>query len=57
MSKEENTVYRVATDGFYGELFRLAEDKYPGKALICFSGSDSGRENNRSGSAYFLENG
>ena len=29
-------------DGFYGELFLPEEDKYPGKALICFSGSDGG---------------
>lgn len=36
--------FRVKTDGFYGELFRPNEDKYPGKALICFSGSDGGIE-------------
>lgn len=44
MAKAENNTYRVKTDGFYGELFRPAEDKYPGKALICFSGSDGGIE-------------
>lgn len=44
MSKTENTTYSVKTDGFYGELFRPAEDKYPEKALICFSGSDGGIE-------------
>ncbi len=38
----ENRTYRVKTDGFYGELFLPSEDKYPGKALICFSGSDGG---------------
>ncbi|MBU5480722.1 acyl-CoA thioester hydrolase/BAAT C-terminal domain-containing protein [Blautia sp. MSJ-19] len=47
MSKTENNTYRVKTDGFYGELFRPAEDKYPGKALICFSGSDGGIEMTR----------
>lgn len=36
--------YRVQTDGFHGELFLPAQDKYPGKALICFSGSDGGME-------------
>lgn len=44
MSKAENNTYRVGTDGFYGELFLPKEDKYPGKALICFSGSDGGIE-------------
>ena len=42
MANAENQTYRVETDGFFGELFRPAEDKYPGKALICFSGSDGG---------------
>ena len=27
-------VYRVKSDGFYGELFRPVEDKYPGRALM-----------------------
>ena len=44
MSKAETITYRVKTDGFYGELFPPVEDKYPGKALICFSGSDGGIE-------------
>ena len=44
MAKAENTTYRVQTDGFFGELFRPEENKYPGKALICFSGSDGGIE-------------
>lgn len=35
-----NNTYNVKTDGFFGELLCPAEDKYPGKALICFSGSD-----------------
>lgn len=36
--------FRVKPDGFYGELFIPEEEKYPGKALICFSGSDGGIE-------------
>lgn len=41
MSKQpENPIYRVKQDGFHGELFRPHEDRYPGKVLICFSGSD-----------------
>lgn len=47
MSKSENTTYRVKTDGFFGELFVTSEDHYPGKALICFSGSDGGIELSR----------
>lgn len=42
MTKAENTTYRVRTDGFFGELFLPAADRYPGRALICFSGSDGG---------------
>ena len=42
MTQTANTSYRVETDGFFGELFLPHEDKYPGKALICFSGSDGG---------------
>ena len=38
--KAKNEVYRLKTDGFHGELFRPEQDSYPGKALICFSGSD-----------------
>jgi len=44
MSKAANHTYRVEKDGFYGELFIPEKDKYPGKALICFSGSDGGIE-------------
>lgn len=36
----KNTTFRVKTDGFHGELFRPAQDNYPEKALVCFSGSD-----------------
>lgn len=37
---KESLFYRVKADGFHGELFRPEQDNYPGKALICFSGSD-----------------
>lgn len=40
----ENQKFRVDTDGFFGELFVPEEDKFPGKLLICFSGSDGGIE-------------
>lgn len=36
----ENENYCMKTDGFHGELFRPKQDGYPGKVLICFSGSD-----------------
>lgn len=36
----DHGTYRLKTDGFHGELFRPARNSYPGKALICFSGSD-----------------
>lgn len=44
MSKTENNIFRVKTDGFYGKLFVPEKDQYPGKVLICFSGSDGGIE-------------
>lgn len=44
MSITENNTYSVKKDVFCGELFRPSEDKYSGKALICFSGSDGGIE-------------
>ena len=42
MADTANAAYRVETDGFFGELFLPAEDRFPGKALIAFSGSDGG---------------
>lgn len=36
----QNECFRMKTDGFHGELLRPAQDSYPGKVLICFSGSD-----------------
>lgn len=44
MADTVNKTYRVEDDGFFGELFQPDEDKYPGKVLICFSGSDGGIE-------------
>ena len=40
LKQAKNEVYRLKTDGFHGELFCPMRDNYPGKALICFSGSD-----------------
>ena len=40
MTAAENMAFHLQPDGFCGKLFRPAQDKYPGKALICFSGSD-----------------
>ena len=57
MAKGENMTFRVKTDGFYGELFRPDEDKYPGKALICFSGSDGGIEMTKLLAAVFQSQG
>lgn len=57
MAKGENTIYRVKTDGFYGELFQPEKDKYPGKALICFSGSDGGIEMTKLLAAVFQSQG
>ena len=57
MSKTEKCIYRVKTDGFYGELFLPAEDKYPGKALICFSGSDGNFELTRMLAGVFQSRG
>lgn len=36
MADTANAAYRVETDGFFGELFLPAEDRFPGKALIAF---------------------
>ena len=57
MANTENSTYRVQTDGFYGELFRPAADKFPGKALICFSGSDGGIELARQLAGVFQNSG
>ena len=57
MPEAGNRTYRVKTDGFHGELFLPAEDKYPGKALICFSGSDGGMELARGLAGVFQSHG
>lgn len=36
----KSTTFRVKTDGFHGDLLYPTQDRYPGKVLICFSGSD-----------------
>ncbi len=57
MPEAGNSIYRVKTDGFYGELFCPEEDKYPGKALVCFSGSDGGIELSRRLAGVFKSHG
>lgn len=42
---------------FFGELFLPEEDKYPEKALICFSGSDGGIELARTLAGVFQAHG
>ena len=32
--------FTVKADGFFGEMYKPARDEFPGKVLICFSGSD-----------------
>lgn len=53
----QNECYRMKTDGFHGELFRPAQDNYPGKVLICFSGSDGRYELSRMLAAVFQGQG
>lgn len=53
----QNECYRMKTDGFHGELFRPTQDRYPGKVLICFSGSDGRYELSRMLAAVFQEQG
>lgn len=36
----QSTLFQVKRDGFHGELFCPIQDKYPGKVLVCFTGSD-----------------
>lgn len=57
LNGEGSYTYRVDTDGFFGELYIPAEDKFPGKALICFSGSDGGIELARSLADVFQSHG
>lgn len=53
----QNECYCMKTDGFHGELFRPAQDNYPGKVLICFSGSDGRYELSRMLAAVFQAQG
>lgn len=57
MPKIKNNTYRLETDGFHGELFLPAEDRYPGKVLICFSGSDGKFELSRMLAEVFQSHG
>ncbi len=57
MCRAGDRTFRVETDGFYGALLRPAEDRYPGKALICFSGSDGGIELSRMLAEVFRSHG
>lgn len=57
MTRQKNTTYHVKTDGFYGELFVPAKNQYPGKALICFSGSDGKFELSRMLAQIFQSHG
>ena len=41
MSKAENNVYRVKTDGFHGELFLPVEDKYPGQFKFSIAAAET----------------
>lgn len=57
MSSTKSITYRVKTDGFHGELFFPPQDKYPGRALICFSGSDGKFELSRMLAKVFQSHG
>ena len=53
----ENSLFRMKTDGFHAELFHPIQDAYPGKVLICFTGSDGRFELSRKLAAVFQSNG
>ena len=52
-----NETFRMKADGFHAELFRPEQDKYPGKVLVCFSGSDGRFEWSRKVAAVFQAHG
>lgn len=52
-----NETFCMKADGFHAVLFRPGRDKYPGKALICFSGSDGRFEWSREVAAVFQAHG
>ena len=49
--------FSLKQDGFVGSLYEPKQDKYPGKALICFSGSDGKYELTRKLAAVFQSHG
>ena len=49
--------FSLKRDGFVGSLYQPERDKYPGKALICFSGSDGKYELTRKLAAVFQSHG
>ena len=49
--------FTLKQDGFVGSLYRPERDAYPGKALICFSGSDGRYELTRKLAAVFQSHG
>lgn len=53
----EKQYFRVEKDGFYGELFCPEQDNYPGRVLICFSGSDGKFELSRMLARVFQSHG
>lgn len=57
MSQAADHTYHVRQDGFYGEIFLPVENAYPGKALICFSGSDGGAALSRMLAGVFQSHG
>ncbi len=52
-----NETFCMKTDGFHAELFHPQRDNYPGKALICFGGSDGRFELARKLAAIFQSRG
>lgn len=54
---ETSSIFRMKTDGFHAELFRPEQDKYQGKVLICFSGSDGKFEWSRKVAMIFQTHG
>ena len=52
-----NATFQIKTDGFHGELFSPMQDTYPGKTLICFSGSDGKFDLTRRLAAVFQSHG
>lgn len=53
----ENKKFTLNQDGFHGELFCPPQSTYPGKALICFTGSDGNYELSRMLAQVFRSHG